>query len=204
MVEPAAAEKRRRPGHVGLHEVEPATLNDDENGYGKNPDLALLETTRRRGGYDSQVERAVKVPLKVRAACPAALYRIGGDRKTSKIRFRRGRIVHQTLPTGDGQPPRPYLTWPAKHWFSSGKQSAGPRLSLRSGDFLRSAVPTVGHAFAEIATHPPREYTSVRLQPLAGERGRTVGRVNLCQGLLAALKANRIDCHRQAHVVRHV
>ena len=63
-----------------------------------------IEKAKRRGKFGWSVGKDLQISPHIRAACPAALYWTGKGRKTPKIRFRKGCVVHkkklQNIPTG--------------------------------------------------------------------------------------------------------
>ena len=92
--------------------MQPEVLVSDEEKYEKTKDNKYVEKAIARGKYGWNVGKNIEIIPHVRAACPAALYWTGVGKKTPKIRFRKGCIVHRKklndMPTGyfdleDGQ-----------------------------------------------------------------------------------------------------
>lgn len=84
--------------------VQPDVLNADIKKYERTQDPKYIEKAKRRGKFGWSVGKDLQISPHVRAACPAALYWTGKGRKTPKIRFRKGCVVHkkklQDIPTG--------------------------------------------------------------------------------------------------------
>ncbi len=84
--------------------VVPDVLNADASKYEKTQDPKYIEKAKRRGKFGWSVGKDLQISPHIRAACPAALYWTGKGRKTPKIRFRKGCVVHkkklQNIPTG--------------------------------------------------------------------------------------------------------